>query len=750
MLTALGPPNLNSLLDHAIEEYKRQAPESVHTLCYEVLQHSPGEPGALHLLATLALDRNEPSAALELLDRAIREDASQPRLHNARAQALAALGRLNEANLAYRHAWSLRPGSPAIANNLGCLIRVMGDLSEATGWFNVALQADPASADIACNLGAALAEAGQFAYADKAFEHAQKLRPNCPDILGQHAAMQLAWDRPAQAETAPSPVRKRRPAQGPTLSTLALALDQQHRPDLAIGLLREAIRLDPECADAHCSLGSLLLLDHCQDEARACHERALDIDPLHGKALWARCMVELPAYYDMPAEIPRQRRLYRRALDHLERAAQDPAVADSLARAAGSSRPFLLPNEGRLDLPLQARYGQLMARLCAAPFTPPSPPAPDEPIRLGIVSGFFCEHTVWSLMLRGWLSELDRARFEVTAYHTAPADDAQTRMARILCPRFITGPASTIRGVIRQDRPHVLLYPEFGLDPEAAKLAAERLAPVQAVAWGQPETTGLPTMDLFFSSAWMEPPTAARHYTERLVPLPKLGIHFAADARRVGRVTRGEIGVRETATLYWCPQTLPKYLPQHDDVLPRIAEAAGDCQFVFVAFAQSTALTARFYQRLCRAFRARGLDPARFLVILPPMSQPRFLGVTQLADIVLDSIGWSGAKSTLDMLALAPVIVTLPGLLMRGRRTAGILNGMGVTETVAETTEDYISIAARLSRSRTARYAIRRAMRAGRRRILSDPTPIRAMENVLAQAVLADAVWAGVQGGALD
>ena len=733
LITELCAPDLTTLLERAISDFGQARSQSVQSLCDEILRHRPDEPGALNLLALLALQRKKPVQALSLVDRALRADSSQPWLHNTRAQALSALGRLKEAKLAYAQAWSLRPGSAAIANNLGCLIRTMGDVAEAVGWFNVALQAEPSCADIASNLASVLADAGEFDRAAETFDHALRLRPGCPDILGQQAAMLLAWGQSSEAQAPVRPVRQRHA--GPALSHLALALDQQHRPDLAIGMLREAIRRDPECTDAHYHLGSLLLLDHQQDEARACHERALAIDPLHGKALWARCTVELPVLYETPAEIPRQRRRYRRALQHLERAAQDPAVAVSLGRAAGSSVPALLPYQGRLDLPLQARFGRLMAGLHAAPFTAPAPPLPGEPIRLGIVSGFFCEHSIWSLMLRGWLSELDRFRFEVTAYHTGPTDDAQTRMARSLCPRFTSGPVETIRAAVLQSRPHVLLYPEFGLDPAAARLASERLAPVQAVGWGQPGTTGLPTMDLFFSSAWMEPPDAARHYTERLVPLPKLGIHYAADVRRIGRVTRAEIGVRESATLFWCPQTLGKYLPQHDQVLPRIALEVGDCQFVFIASGRSASLTARFLERLRLAFRAHGLDPARHLVILPSMPQPRFLGITQLADIVLDSIGWSGGKSTLDMLALAPVIVTLPGPLMRGRHTAGILNGMGVTETVAETIEDYIAIAARLSRSRTARYAIRRAMRAGRRRILSDPTPIRAMENVLEQAV---------------
>src|SRR3954469_6306528 len=47
--------------------------------------------------------------------------------------------------------------------------------------------------------------------------------------------------------------------------------------------------------------------------------------------------------------------------------------------------------------------------------------------------------------------------------------------------------------------PHVLIYPDINMDPAAAALAALRLAPVQCMSWGHPETSGYPTIDYFLS-----------------------------------------------------------------------------------------------------------------------------------------------------------------------------------------------------------------------------------------------------------
>ena len=47
-------------------------------------------------------------------------------------------------------------------------------------------------------------------------------------------------------------------------------------------------------------------------------------------------------------------------------------------------------------------------------------------------------------------------------------------------------------------------------------LAFSRLARVQCVTWGHPDTTGIPNMDYFISSNLIEPKEADEHYSEKL------------------------------------------------------------------------------------------------------------------------------------------------------------------------------------------------------------------------------------------
>jgi protein O-GlcNAc transferase len=366
----------------------------------------------------------------------------------------------------------------------------------------------------------------------------------------------------------------------------------------------------------------------------------------------------------------------------------------------------------------------------------PSPPAPGERLRVGIVSGFFHQHTVWTLMLRGWLTQFDRQRFMLFGYHTGTRRDDATILAASLCERFRVGLSGHgWREAILADAPHVLIYPEFGMDPVAAGLAAQRLARVQCVSWGHPVTTGLPTIDHWLSSDAMEPVNGEDHYSEILVRLPGLGVHYEPCEPPSLSLTRAELGLRPGATVYWSGQALYKYLPQYDEVFPRIAQELDDCQFVFIGFDRSHNVTGLFRERLVRTFAEYGLDAAEHCVILPSLEHARFLAAIGLCDAVLDTIGWSGGKSTLEALTCDPAVVTLPGPLMRSRHTAAMLELMGATETIAGTVDEYVALAVRLARDAAWRTQIRLQVAANKYRLYRDRTTISALEDFLERVV---------------
>jgi predicted O-linked N-acetylglucosamine transferase (SPINDLY family) len=289
--------------------------------------------------------------------------------------------------------------------------------------------------------------------------------------------------------------------------------------------------------------------------------------------------------------------------------------------------------------------------------------------------------------------------------------------------------------MILGDAPHVLIFPEVGMDKVSAQLAAQRLAAVQCASWGHPETSGFPTIDYFISSDLMEPAGAADHYSEQLIRLPNLSIYYEPAEVAPVAIDRAQLGLRADAVVYWCCQSLPKYLPQFDGVFARIAAEVPDCQFTFIEFGGGRGVTEMFQARLARAFNAVGLSAADHCVFLPRLAPDRFVAAIGQCDVLLDSIGWSGCNSVLESLVHNLPIVTLAGEMMRGRHTTAILDMMDISETTARTIEEYVSIAGVLGRSAAGRIELSAKIAANKHRVYRDRDCIVALEAFLDRAV---------------
>src|SRR5262249_44840918 len=126
---------------------------------------------------------------------------------------------------------------------------------------------------------------------------------------------------------------------------------------------------------------------------------------------------------------------------------------------------------------------------------------------------------------------------------------------------------ATVRQRIAKLELDVLYYADVGMTAWTYFLAFARLAPVQCVTWGHPLTTGIPNLDYFISSELLEGPGAEEHYTEKLVRLPNLAVHYYRPQAPAEVRPRSHYGLEETGRLYGCPQSLFKLHPDFDAIL---------------------------------------------------------------------------------------------------------------------------------------------------------------------------------------
>jgi protein O-GlcNAc transferase len=175
-------------------------------------------------------------------------------------------------------------------------------------------------------------------------------------------------------------------------------------------------------------------------------------------------------------------------------------------------------------------------------------------------------------------------------------------------------------------------------------------------------------------------------------------------------------------------------LRKYDEIFPRIAQQIPDCQFIFISNLNNT-LTDQVRLRFNHAFQRYNLNAGDYIVFLPILGSEQYHAMNHLADIYLDSIEWSGNNTTFEAIACDLPIITLPGKLMRGRHTFASLSMMGLTETIASSLDNYISLAVRLGQDPEWRKRISAEIAANKHRIYRDRTCITALEEFLEQAV---------------
>jgi len=689
----------------ALDHHKAGRLPEAERLYRQVCAADPNHAGGFHRLGVVAHQLGRPDA-VELLKRAVTLKPDLAEAHNDLGNVLGAQGKFVQAAACFEHAAVLRPDFADAHYNRGLALGNLGRFGDAAGCFQRVLALNPQSALAHAALAATLRELGRRAEAVAHYRRAAALMPN---FAGAHI-------------------------------NLANALMELGQPEEALAHFDRAIALAPDFAPAYYNRGIALRGQSRLTEAAASFERAVAIKPDFLQAKFAACVARLPILYENEPEIAARRADYAARLRALHDEVERMATPGDLADAVGAHQPFYLAYQGLNDRDLQAIYGAMICRIMAAHYGPaklPAPPEPGEPVRVAIVSGFFRQHSNWKIPIKGWLSQLDRRRFRLFGYYTADEGDAETAAAAALCERFVQGPLAldAWRQAILADAPHVIIYPEVGMDRVSAQLAAQRLAPVQCNAWGHPDTSGLPTLDYYLSSDLMEPPDGAQHYTERLVRLPNLSIYYEPPDAAPAAADREALGLRPGATVFWCAQSLPKYLPQYDQVFPRIAREARDCQFTFIEFPGGAQITGLFRERLERAFAAFGLKAADHCVFLPRLKPQEFVAAIGACDAVLDSIGWSGCNSVLESLVHDLPIVTMTGPLMRGRHATAILTMMDVQDTVTASVDGYVAAAVRIARDAGWRSALRSKIARNKHRLYRDSACIAALEDFLAAQV---------------
>jgi predicted O-linked N-acetylglucosamine transferase (SPINDLY family) len=703
-----------------------------------VLSRAPGNADALYLLGLVLYRQADLKRAINKIKQAIGQEPKHALAHASLAQIYQDLGKHDAAVKYFQRAAQLDAGGADLYNGLGLSLASLGRQQAALETFLQALELKPNMPQALNNLGNLQRSMGDFSAALKSYSQCLQIRPDFVPALNNLGVLYQNRQQPSRAIPYFQAAIDIDKEYAEAHNNLGAAYNDCGQAQRALRHFRRAIRIEPGFAEALINAGMSCQLLGQHSSARAFLDRAVKIVPDNLVARWVRCVSELESVYDSPAAIEASRSGYRARLAELaaETTSGDVQLFGDALALVGSMQPFLLPYQGGDDCELQSIYGDFICHAIAEQEAPLARRMTkrDHPERVGIVSAFFYDHSNWKVPIQGWLKQL-AGHYQVNLYHTGSRRDRVTDEAEALSSRFYSGlSAQQFARAIRDDANDVLLYPEVGMHPVTAWLASQRLAEVQCASWGHPVTTGLPSMDYFLSSELMEPGDAECHYREKLIRLPGLSFSWTSPGYdETVKPRREKFDLRQDETVYLCVQNLSKYLPQHDHLLVEIAKRVPQSRLVFIAGSKNT--TQLLKNRLQKCFRQAKLDFGQKVLFLPRLNRDDYHALNRVADVFLDTPGWSGCNSSLEALSCSLPVVTIPGRWMRSRHSYAIYKKMQYETLIADSEQHYIELAVRLAEDSRWLEDQRRRIASAMHRLIGDDKPALALVELIPRLI---------------
>ena len=519
---------------------------------------------------------------------------------------------------------------------------------------------------------------------------------------------------------------------------LGAALKELEESQKAISCFQKAIKIQPNYVEAHNNLGAVFKLLGEHQKAISCYEKAIQIEPDNLTSHWLS-MNTFPVIYKNLKEIDHYRKRFENGIKKINQLldTQSQYTKKQLINAINSSTNFYLHYQGRDVLELQQHYAHLIERLTQKIYQEFHKEIKIKQsiafIKIGFISSFFRNHSV-SKMYKNLIQKLDQKFFKRFVYYAGNKFDHITNEIKQHADHFFSHTdVDQLINQISKDNLDVLIYLDIGMSPRIQILSSLRLAPIQCNTWGHPVTSGFKNIDYYFSSELMESQNSQKHYSEKLISLPGIGINY--DSSNLSTIKKPNILNKSNATIFLNLQSLFKLLPQDDHIYLDILKKHSNCCFWFLQ-GMKNSITSIFKERISKLFQKEGHAFEKYSYFHPRCSLEEFLGLIEESDIILDSFNWSGGNTSLEAISLNKPIVTCPSGFMRGRHTYSMLKILDIEETIASSKKEYIEIAVKLAGDINFRNSIVNKIKKHKNKLFNDDKPVRFLEDVIRKKLL--------------
>ncbi len=570
-------------------------------------------------------------------------------------------GQLEASIVAKKKSVALLPEDAEAVYNLGNGLKSLGQFNEAASCYRQAIALNPQDAASYNNLGIVLQELGRFHDAADSYQQAIQIKPDSVEAFNNLGATLKELGRLPEAETHYRQALALAPHYADAHNNLGILLQELNRLQDAEHSYRAALAFQPNLATAHGNLGRVLKDQGRLAEAEQAYRTALILQPdlakVHSNLLFA---------YNYRAEHSPEFRLQQ-----------------------------------------AKHYGAMVAKKVTQQFTAWHCQSAPEKLRIGWVSGDFCQHVV-SYFLETLLSALDSTKIELFAYYSFSKIDAVTERLQnyfVQWQSLVGLSDEAAAQLIHQDGVHIL----FDLSGHTAEnrlpVFAYKPAPIQVTWLGYWATTGLAEMDMILVDKIGVPEQNQAHFVEKVCYLPDTRLCFSAPT--VDSAVSPLPALNNGYLTFGCFQNLSKVTDSVLATWGKIAAQLPDTHWHFQSKQLADAdVKTRFYQRLV----AYGINTEK-VTSQGFVSREAYFAAHQRIDMILDTFPYTGGTTTCEALWMGVPTLSLAGNSLLARQGASLLTAAGLADWVVDSEASYITQAIVFASNLNSLANLRRGLR---------------------------------------
>ena len=607
--------------------------------------------------------------------------------------------RLKEAENLTKKAIKIKSSVPELYCNLGLIMKESGRLNEAELFLRKAIKINPNSSLFHMNLGVVLENIGKLKEAEISFERAIKIKPDYPEAYANLGTILNSLFRQKEGEKYLRKAIKINPYYAEAYYNLSRLLIEQGRLEEAEQSIRKAIELKSDFVDAYSNLGIILKDLGKFEEAKECFIKCIELDPNDlAFNIQARLFISKIPFDQI--QIEKEREELNRQISFIgnnnniifknqripnsidfifylayHNCNNDQEILTNIANNL-SKKQGIINRSFNID----ERIKQSSAR---------------KKIRLGICSNFLFSHSVTRCYMNV-IKDIAKTGIDVFIFRgNNDKEDHVSKQIDSFAKETFKLPNSHEEScqLVLNKSIDILLYLDIGMSMKTYLMSLSRLALVQVLHCGHPNTSGSPNMDYFITSKYKETEDSDMFFTERLIRLNRIGNNYDLPVTQNSNFNFSSLNFSVNDFIIGLPHTVFKYHPDFDKLLANILEAIPNAYlFVFEGLKQheTESLLSRWKKNI-----KYNKDRIR---LYPRVTFDDYISIIRNFDIVLDPLYCGMGNTFYQAMAYGIPAVSMLTNKSKGRFVYAGYRQMGITNPpIVNTKSEYVAICKKLA-----------------------------------------------------